>query len=83
MVLAPATPSGVQADRPGSVLPGTVRAYPALDAGFLYVRNDDTLVCLDLRRPMISSTASRPPRAFTGGQEVRRNSFGTVLLNSN
>ena len=28
----------------------SVRAYPAVDSGFLYVRNDNTLVCLDLRR---------------------------------
>ena len=31
------------------ILPQTVRAHPALADGFLYVRNDDTLVCLDLR----------------------------------
>ena len=31
------------------VLPATVRALPAIAGGFLYVRNDDTLVCLDLR----------------------------------
>ena len=32
------------------ILPATIRAYPALSDGFLYVRNDDTLVALDLRR---------------------------------
>ena len=31
-------------------LKGTVRAYPAVADGFVYVRNDDTLLCLDLRR---------------------------------
>ena len=50
LLLAPATPSGFKPTARARVLPGTVRAYPALDAGFLYVRNDDTLVCLDLRR---------------------------------
>ena len=50
LVLAPATPSGFKPTARARVLQGTVRAYPALDAGFLYVRNDDTLVCLDLRR---------------------------------
>ena len=51
LILAPATPSGFNPTARARVLQGTVRAYPALDAGFLYVRNDDTLVCLDLRRP--------------------------------
>ena len=51
LILAPATPPGFKPTARARVLPGTVRAYPALDAGRLYVRNDDTLVCLDLRRP--------------------------------
>ena len=50
LLLAPATPAGLKPTARAKVLAGTVRAYPALDAGFLYVRNDDTLVCLDLRR---------------------------------
>lgn len=50
LLLAPATPAGFKPTARAKVLAGTVRAYPALDAGFLYVRNDDTLVCLDLRR---------------------------------
>ena len=32
------------------ILPPVVRAYPALAAGRLYVRNGDTLVCVDLRQ---------------------------------
>jgi len=28
-----------------------VRAFPALSDGFLYVRNEHALICLDLRRP--------------------------------
>lgn len=31
------------------ILPPVVRAYPALANGLLYVRNGDTLICLDLR----------------------------------
>ena len=31
------------------IIPAVVRAYPALANGLLYVRNQDTLVCLDLR----------------------------------
>jgi outer membrane protein assembly factor BamB len=50
LLLAPATPAGFKPTGRAKVLAGTVRAYPALDAGLLYVRNDDTLVCLDLRR---------------------------------
>jgi outer membrane protein assembly factor BamB len=50
LLLAPATPAAFKPTGRAKVLAGTVRAYPALDAGFLYVRNDDTLVCLDLRR---------------------------------
>ena len=50
LILAPATPAGFKPTARARILPGTVRAYPALDAGRLYVRNDETLVCLDLRR---------------------------------
>ena len=51
LVLAPASASGFKPTARAKVLSGTVRAYPALDAGFLYLRNDDTLLCLDLRKP--------------------------------
>lgn len=50
LLLAPATPAGFKPTARARVLQGTVRAYPALDGGRFYVRNDDTLVCLDLRR---------------------------------
>jgi outer membrane protein assembly factor BamB len=33
------------------VLPGTVRAYPALAGGFLFARNKDQLSCIDLNSP--------------------------------
>jgi outer membrane protein assembly factor BamB len=50
LVLAPADPKGFQPSARARILPGTVRAYPALAGGRLYVRNLDTLVCLDLRK---------------------------------
>ena len=31
-------------------LPGTLRALPALAQGKLFIRNNDTLVCLDISR---------------------------------
>jgi outer membrane protein assembly factor BamB len=49
LVLAPASPSGFKPTARAKLLPGTVRAYPAIDGGFLYLRNDDTLMCVDLR----------------------------------
>jgi outer membrane protein assembly factor BamB len=51
LVLAPASPDAFRPLARAQVLPATVRAFPALADGFLYLRNDDTLVCLDLRRP--------------------------------
>ena len=50
LVLAAASP---QAYRPlvrAQILKPTVRALPAVSDGFVYLRNDDTLVCLDLRK---------------------------------
>ena len=32
------------------ILSGTVRAYPAIADGLLYVRNENSLVCIDLRK---------------------------------
>jgi len=49
LVLAEATPEAFRPLARAQILPPTVRAYPALADGLLYVRNDDTLVCLDLR----------------------------------
>jgi outer membrane protein assembly factor BamB len=49
MVLAEATPDAFRPVSQAKVLPATVRALPALSDGFVYLRNDDTLVCLDLR----------------------------------
>jgi outer membrane protein assembly factor BamB len=49
MILAALSPKSFQAIAKAQILPPTVRAYPALSDGVLYVRNDDTLVALDLR----------------------------------
>lgn len=50
LTLAAASPDGFKPLARAQLLPPTLRAYPALSDGFLYVRNDNTLVCLDLRR---------------------------------
>ena len=50
MILAPASPQAFRPVAHAQVLTGTVRAYPAVADGFVYVRNDATLICLDLRR---------------------------------
>jgi outer membrane protein assembly factor BamB len=50
MILAPATPQGFKPIARAQVLPGVVRPLPAIADGFVYVRNENTLVCLDLRR---------------------------------
>ena len=48
LVLLRATPAGVETLARCRPLPGTVRALPALAAGRLYLRDDATLMCLDL-----------------------------------
>jgi outer membrane protein assembly factor BamB len=50
LILAPASPDAFKPLARAQVLPETVRAFPALANGFLYARNEKTLVCLDLRR---------------------------------
>jgi len=49
LILAKASPDAFQPLARAQVLPATVRAYPAIADGLLYIRNDNTLVCLDLR----------------------------------
>lgn len=49
LVLAGASPEAYRPLARAQILAGTVRAYPALSDGYLFARNDDTLVCLDLR----------------------------------
>jgi outer membrane protein assembly factor BamB len=50
MILAPASPQGFKPLARAQVLPGVVRPLPAIADGFVFVRNENTLVCLDLRR---------------------------------
>jgi outer membrane protein assembly factor BamB len=49
LVLAAASPKSFQQIATAQILPETVRAYPALADGILYMRNDDTLTAVDLR----------------------------------
>lgn len=50
LIIAAASPDRFQPLARAQILPGTVRAYPAVSDGFLFARNDNTLVCLDLRK---------------------------------
>jgi outer membrane protein assembly factor BamB len=50
LVLAAASPQAYRALAQAQILRPTVRALPALSDGLLFLRNDDTLVCLDLRK---------------------------------
>jgi outer membrane protein assembly factor BamB len=59
LVLAPASPDGFKPLARARILPGTVRAYPALSDGFLFARNDDTLIAVDVSAP----SAVQEPRA--------------------
>jgi outer membrane protein assembly factor BamB len=49
MILAPASPDAFKPIARSQILPATIRAYPAVSDGFVYIRNENTLVCLDLR----------------------------------
>ena len=49
LVLAAASPAGFRQISAAKVLPPTVRAYPAIANGRMYVRNEKTLACLNLR----------------------------------
>jgi hypothetical protein len=51
LVIGAAVPDAFRVIARAQILPATVRAFPALSDGFVYVRNERTLVCLDLRRP--------------------------------
>jgi outer membrane protein assembly factor BamB len=51
LVLAEATPDAFKPLARAQVLPAVVRAFPALSDGILYVRNENTLVALDLGAP--------------------------------
>jgi outer membrane protein assembly factor BamB len=49
LALAAATPSAFRQISAAKVLPPTVRAYPAIANGRIYVRNEKTLMCLNLK----------------------------------
>jgi hypothetical protein len=49
LVLAAATPAAFQQIAAAKVLPPTVRAYPAIANGRIYIRNEKTLECLNLK----------------------------------
>jgi outer membrane protein assembly factor BamB len=50
ILLAPASPQGFRPTARAQVLPAVVRAYPAVADGVVYLRNERTLVALDLRK---------------------------------
>jgi outer membrane protein assembly factor BamB len=49
LVIAPASPKAFQPAARAQLMPGIVRAYPALSAGTLFVRNEHTLAAFSLR----------------------------------
>ena len=49
LIVALATPKEFQPISRAQLLPATVRSYPALANGKLYVRNERTLACFDLK----------------------------------
>ena len=48
LIMIPATPAKFSIAAKAKVLAPTVRALPAVASGVVYLRNDDTLVALDL-----------------------------------
>jgi outer membrane protein assembly factor BamB len=56
LVLAAASPDAFRPLARAQILPEVVRAFPALSDGFLYARNENTLVSLDLRRTAAQAT---------------------------
>ena len=49
LVLAPASPKAFQPAARAQLIPGVIRAYPALAAGTFFVRNEHTLAAFSLR----------------------------------
>jgi len=50
LILAPASPQAFKPLARAQILQGVLRPYPAIADGMLYVRNENTLLCLDLRK---------------------------------
>ena len=70
LVLAAASPEGFRPVTRAPVLPPTVRAFPAIADGYIYARNENTLVSLDLRRAAAQAPAEPPP--ILARAQVRR-----------
>ena len=51
MILAAASPTAFQPISTAKVLPATIRSYPAIANGRIYIRNEKTLICLNLTGP--------------------------------
>ena len=49
LVMAPASPAEFKPIATAKILPPVIRSYPAVANGKLYVRNEKTLVCLNLK----------------------------------
>jgi len=49
LMMAPASPAAFKPVASARILSGTVRSYPAVANGRIYVRNEKTLVCLNLK----------------------------------
>lgn len=49
LILAAASPAAFQKTSEAKVLPPTVRSYPAFASGRMYIRNEKTLICLNLK----------------------------------
>jgi outer membrane protein assembly factor BamB len=49
LILAVASPAAFQKTSEAKVLPPTVRSYPAIANGRMYIRNEKTLICLNLK----------------------------------
>lgn len=50
LAIAAADPKAFRPVAKAQIIPGTVRAYPALAQGRLYVRNENSLVCVSLKQ---------------------------------
>ena len=77
LAVAEASPRGFRVLARARLLSGTVRAYPALADGVIYLRNEKTLAAFDLRVPS-SALVPRGPtpaaRPFVGAQARRARS---------
>jgi outer membrane protein assembly factor BamB len=49
LVLAAANPSAFRKISSAKILPSPIRAYPAVASGRIYIRNEKTLICLNLK----------------------------------